>query len=85
MRRNRTSEEQRRLAIVLLRAAVLLWVAVLLLCLLSPECLACETTVCTDAEQVNGFTVLGAVTAAYGISWVLFRLDKPHAGRRCGR
>lgn len=85
MRKNRTSEEQRRLAIVLLRAAVLLWAATLLLCLLSPECLACETTVCTDAEQANGFTVLGAVTAAYGISWALFRLDKPRAGSRHGR
>lgn len=85
MRRNRTSEERRRLGIVLLRGAVLLWVAMLLLCLLSPECLACETAVCTAAEQVNGFTVLGAATAAYGISRALFRLDKPRAGRRCGR
>lgn len=85
MRKNRTREERRLRAIVLLRAAVLLWVATLLLCLLSPECLACETAERAAAEQVNGFTVLGAVTAAYGISWALFRLDKPRAGSRHGR
>lgn len=82
MRKNRTSEERRLRAIVLLRAAVLLWVAALLLCLLAPGCLACETAGCTTAEQVNGFTVLGAATAAYLITRALLWLDKPRAGRR---
>lgn len=82
MRKNRTREERRLRAVTLLRAAVLLWVATLLLCLLAPGCLACETAGCTTAEQVNSFTALGAATAAYLITRALLWLDKPRTGRR---
>lgn len=43
MKKNRTREERAlRYAAVLLRLTVLLWIAVLLLCLLEPGCLAMD-------------------------------------------
>ena len=86
MKKNRTREERAlRYAAALLRLTVLLWIAVLLLCLLEPGCLAAAMTAAAAAETDPAVTWLAAVGAAWltwrGMVFVL-KLDEP--GRKRG-
>lgn len=81
MKKNRTREERAlRYAAVLLRLTVLLWIAVLLLCLLEPGCLAADMTAAATAETDPAVTWLAAVGASW-LTWrgmvLVLKLDEP--------
>ena len=84
MKKNRTREERAlRYAAALLRLTVLLWIAVLLLCLLEPGCLAMDAAAAA-AETDQTVTWL----AAGGAGWLTWRgralglkLDEPRRKR----
>ncbi|MFR2428057.1 MAG: hypothetical protein ACLS74_00955 [Oscillibacter sp.] len=98
MKKNRTREERAlRYAAVLLRLTVLLWIAVLLLCLLEPGCLAMDAAAAA-AETDPAVTWLAAAAAetdpavtwlaAVGAGWLTWRgmvlvlkLDEPRRKR----
>lgn len=86
MKKNRTREERAlRYAAALLRLTVLLWIAVLLLCLLEPGCLAADMTAGAAAETDPAVTWLAAVGAAW-LTWrgmvLVLKLDE--LGRKRG-
>ena len=86
MKKKRTREERAlRYAAARLRLTVLLWIAVLLLCLLEPGCLAADMTAAAAAETDPAVTWLAAVGAGWltwrGMVFVL-KLDEP--GRKRG-
>lgn len=86
MKKNRTREERAlRYAAALLRLTVLLWIAVLLLCLLEPGCLAADMTAAAAAETDPTVTWLAAVGAGW-LTWrgmvLVLKLDEP--GRKRG-
>lgn len=85
MKKNRTREERAlRYAAALLRLTVLLWIAVLLLCLLEPGCLAMDAAAAA-AETDPAVTWLAAVGAGW-LTWrgmaLVLKLDEP--GRKRG-
>lgn len=85
MKKNRTREERAlRYAAALLRLTVLLWIAVLLLCLLEPGCLAADMTAGAAAETDPAVTWLAAVGAAW-LTWrgmaLVLKLDEPRRKR----
>ena len=85
MKKNRTREERAlRYAAALLRLTVLLWIAVLLLCLLEPGCLAADMTAGAAVETDPTVTWLAAVGAGW-LTWrgmVLgLKLDEPRRKR----
>lgn len=85
MKKNRTREERAlRYAAALLRLTVLLWIAVLLLCLLEPGCLAMDTAAAAAAETDPTVTWLAAVGAGW-LTWrgmeLLLKLDEPRRKR----
>lgn len=87
MKKNRTREERAlRYAAVLLRLTVLLWIAVLLLCLLEPGCLAADMTAGAAAETDPAVTWLAVVGAGW-LTWrgmvLVLKLDEP--GRKRAR
>lgn len=80
MKKNRTREERAlRYAAALLRLTVLLWIAVLLLCLLEPGCLAMDAAAAA-AETDPAVTWLAAVGAGW-LTWrgmmLALKLDEP--------
>lgn len=80
MKKNRTREERAlRYAAALLRLTVLLWIAVLLLCLLEPGCLAMDAAAAA-AETDPTVTWLAAVGAGW-LTWrgmaLVLKLDEP--------
>lgn len=84
MKKNRTREERAlRYAAALLRLAVLLWIAVLLLCLLEPGCLAMDAAAAA-AETDQTVTWLAAVGAGW-LTWrgmaLVLKLDEPRRKR----
>ena len=84
MKKNRTREERAlRYAAVLLRLTVLLWIAVLLLCLLEPGCLAMDAAAAA-AETDPTVTWLAAVGAGWR-TWrgmvLVLKLDEPRRKR----
>lgn len=84
MKKNRTREERAlRYAAALLRLAVLLWIAVLLLCLLEPGCLAMDAAAAA-AETDPAVTWLAAVGASW-LTWrgmvLVLKLDEPRRKR----
>lgn len=84
MKKNRTREERAlRYAAVLLRLTVLLWIAVLLLCLLEPGCLAMDAAAAA-AETDPTVTWLAAVGAGW-LTWrgmaLVLKLDEPRRKR----
>lgn len=84
MKKNRTREERAlRYAAVLLRLTVLLWIAVLLLCLLEPGCLAMDAAAAA-AETDQTVTWLAAVGAGW-LTWramtLVLKLDEPRRKR----
>lgn len=84
MKKNRTREERAlRYAAALLRLTVLLWIAVLLLCLLEPGCLAMDAAAAA-AETDPAVTWLAAVGAAW-LTWrgmvLVLKLDEPRRKR----
>lgn len=84
MKKNRTREERAlRYAAVLLRLTVLLWIAVLLLCLLEPGCLAMDAAAAA-AETDPAVTWLAAVGAGW-LTWrgmaLVLKLDEPRRKR----
>lgn len=84
MKKNRTREERAlRYAAALLRLTVLLWIAVLLLCLLEPGCLAMDA-VAAAAETDPTVTWLAAVGAGW-LTWramtLVLKLDEPRRKR----
>lgn len=84
MKKNRTREERAlRYAAVLLRLTVLLWIAVLLLCLLEPGCLAMDAADAA-AETDPTVTWLAAVGAGW-LTWrgmaLVLKLDEPRRKR----
>ena len=86
MKKNRTREERAlRYAAALLRLTVLLWIAVLLLCLLEPGCLAMDMTAGAAVETDPTVTWLAAVGAGW-LTWrgmvLVLKLDEP--GRKRG-
>lgn len=85
MKKNRTREERAlRYAAALLRLTVLLWIAVLLLCLLEPGCLAADMTAGAAAETDPTVTWLAAVGAGW-LTWramvLVLKLDEPKRKR----
>lgn len=85
MKKNRTREERAlRYAAALLRLTVLLWIAVLLLCLLEPGCLAADMTAAAAAETDPTVTWLAAVGAGW-LTWrgmlLVLKLDEPRRKR----
>lgn len=85
MKKNRTREERAlRYAAALLRLTVLLWIAVLLLCLLEPGCLAADMTAGAAAETDQTVTWLAAVGAGW-LTWramvLVLKLDEPRRKR----
>lgn len=85
MKKNRTREEKAlRYAAALLRLTVLLWIAVLLLCLLEPGCLAADMTAGAAAETDPTVTWLAAVGAGW-LTWrgmvLVLKLDEPRRKR----
>ena len=84
MKKNRTREERAlRYAAALLRLTVLLWIAVLLLCLLEPGCLAMDAAAAA-AETDQTVTWLAAVGAGW-LTWrgmeLVLKLDEPRRKR----
>lgn len=84
MKKNRTREERTlRYAAALLRLTVLLWIAVLLLCLLEPGCLAMDAAAAA-AETDPAVTWLAAVGAGW-LTWrgmaLVLKLDEPRRKR----
>lgn len=84
MKKNRTREERAlRYAAALLRLAVLLWIAVLLLCLLEPGCLAMDAAAAA-AETDPAVTWLAAVGTGW-LTWrgmvLVLKLDEPRRKR----
>lgn len=84
MKKNRTREERAlRYAAALLRLTVLLWIAVLLLCLLEPGCLAMDVAAAA-AETDPAVTWLAAVGAGW-LTWrgmaLVLKLDEPRRKR----
>lgn len=84
MKKNRTREERTlRYAATLLRLTVLLWIAVLLLCLLEPGCLAMDAAAAA-AETDPAVTWLAAVGAGW-LTWramtLVLKLDEPRRKR----
>lgn len=84
MKKNRTREERAlRYAATLLRLTVLLWIAVLLLCLLEPGCLAMDAAAAA-AETDPAVTWLAAVGAGW-LTWramtLVLKLDEPRRKR----
>jgi hypothetical protein len=84
MKKNRTREERAlRYAAALLRLTVLLWIAVLLLCLLEPGCLAMDAAAAA-AETDPTVTWLAAVGAGW-LTWcgmaLVLKLDEPRRKR----
>lgn len=80
MKKNRTREERAlRYAAALLRLTVLLWIAVLLLYLLEPGCLAMDAAAAA-AETDPTVTWLAAVGAGW-LTWrgmaLVLKLDEP--------
>lgn len=89
MKKNRTREERAlRYAAALLRLTVLLWIAVLLLCLLEPGCLAADMTAGAAAEIDQTVTWLAAVGAGW-LTWrgmvLVLKLDEPRGKRGARR
>lgn len=85
MKKNRTREERAlRYAAALLRLTVLLWIAVLLLCLLEPGYLAADMTAGAAAETDPTVTWLAAVGAGW-LTWramvLVLKLDEPRRKR----
>ena len=85
MKKNRTREERAlRYAAALLRLTVLLWIAVLLLCLLEPGCLAADMTAGAATETDPTVTWLAAVGAGW-LTWhgmvLVLKLDEPRRKR----
>ena len=85
MKKNRTREERvLRYAAALLRLTVLLWIAVLLLCLLEPGCLAMDAAAAAAAETDPTVTWLAAVGAGW-LTWrgmaLVLKLDEPRGKR----
>ena len=85
MKKNRTREERAlHYAAALLRLTVLLWIAVLLLCLLEPGCLAADMTAGAAAETDPTVTWLAAVGAGW-LTWrgmvLVLKLDEPRRKR----
>lgn len=85
MKEKRTREERAlRYAAALLRLTVLLWIAVLLLCLLEPGCLAADMTAGAAAETDQTVTWLAAVGAGW-LTWrgmaLVLKLDEPRRKR----
>lgn len=85
MKKNRTREERAlRYAAALLRLTVLLWIAVLLLCLLEPGCLAADMTAGAAVETDPTVTWLAAVGAGW-LTWrgmvLVLKLDEPRRKR----
>lgn len=85
MKKNRTREEERlRRAAALLRFAVLMWIAVVLLCLLEPGCFAMDTAATAAAETDPAVTWLAAVGAGW-LTWrgmvLVLKLDEPRRKR----
>ena len=88
MKKNRTREERvLRYAAALLRLTVLLWIAVLLLCLLEPGCFAMDMTAGAATETDPTVTWLAAVGAGW-LTWrgmaLVLKLDEPR-GKRARR
>jgi hypothetical protein len=85
-KKDRCTREERALrrAQTLLRLVVLLWIAVILLCLLSPDCFAAEAEAMAAAEEpdVTFFTVIGAAWLTYQGMTLVLKLDEPRKKRR---
>ena len=85
MKKDRTREERAlRYAAALLRLTVLLWIAVLLLCLLEPGCLAADMTAAAAAAAAAETDPTVTWLAAVGAGWLTWRgmvlvlkLDEP--------
>ena len=85
MKKNRTREERAlRYAAALLRLTVLLWIAVLLLCLLEPGCFAMDMTAGAATETDPTVMWLAAVGAGW-LTWrgmvLVLKLDEPRRKR----
>lgn len=77
-KKRRTREEERlRWAATLLRLTVLLWIAVILLCLVSPDCFAAAETVTADEPDVTWLAAVGAATITYRGMNLVLKLDEP--------
>lgn len=77
-KKRRTREEERlRWAATLLRLTVLLWIAVILLCLVSPDCFAAAEMMTADEPDVTWLAAIGAVTITYRGMNLVLKLDKP--------
>ena len=77
-KKRRTREEERlRWATALLRLSVLLWLAVLLLCLVSPDCFAAAETTAANEPDVTWLAAIGAVTIVYHGMNLVLKLDEP--------
>ena len=80
-KRDRRTREERALrrAQTLLRLTVLLWIAVLLLCLLSPaEAMAAAA----EEPDVTWLAVIGAAWLTYRGMTLVLKLDEPRKKRR---
>ena len=85
-KKDRCTREERALrrAQTLLRLVVLLWIAVILLCLLSPDCFAAEVEAMAAAAEpdVTWLTVIGAAWLTYQGMTLVLKLDEPRKKRR---
>ena len=80
-KRDRRTREERALR----RAQTLLRLAVLLLCLLSPNCLAAEAEAMAAAAEepdVTWLAVIGAAWLTYRGMTLVLKLDEPRKKRR---
>ena len=86
MKKNRTREERvLRYAAALLRLTVLLWIAVLLLCLLEPGCLAADAEAAAAAAETDPTVTWLAAVGAGWLTWcgmaLVLKLDEPRRKR----
>ena len=77
-KKRRTREEERlRWAATLLRLTVLIWIAVILLCLVSPDCFAAAEMMTADEPDVTWLAAIGAAAIGYHTTTLILKLDEP--------
>lgn len=84
MKKRRTREEEYlRRAAVLLRFVVLIWIALILAILLTPECFAAETAVAAAETDptTRRFAMIGAIAVGYYGTMLVLKLDEPRRKR----
>lgn len=85
MKKRHTREEERlHRAAVLLRFAVLIWIALILAILLAPECFAAAETAAAAAEidpTTRRFAMIGAIAVGYRGTMLALKLDEPRRKR----